>query len=100
LPPRSPNLNAYVERFMRSLKEECLGRMIFFGEQSWRQAIRQFLGHYHEERNHQGLGSRLHEAGHDADRTPQAVCPATALFAYSTPASRSGSSTDGGVIRP
>jgi putative transposase len=63
LPPRSPNLNAHLERFMRSIKEECLARMIFFGEESLRQAIRQFLGHYHEERNHQGLGNRLIDAG-------------------------------------
>src|SRR5450755_1826077 len=59
LPPRSPNLNAYQERFMRRLKEECLGRMIFFGEESLRQAVHQFLEHYHGERNHQGLGNRL-----------------------------------------
>jgi hypothetical protein len=44
LPPRSPNCNAHLERFMRSLKEECLERMIFFGEESLRQETRQFLG--------------------------------------------------------
>ena len=44
---------------MRSLKEESLGRMIFFGEESLHRAVRQFLEHYHEERNHQGLGNRL-----------------------------------------
>ena len=47
LPPRSPNLNAYVERFFRSLKSECLDRMIFFGENSLRNAVREFLSHYH-----------------------------------------------------
>ena len=46
LPPRSPNLNAYVERFFRSLKSECLERMIFFGENSLRNAVREFLSHY------------------------------------------------------
>jgi putative transposase len=46
-----------------SFKEECLGRMIFFGEQPLRQAIRQFLEHYHGERNHQGLANRLIDAG-------------------------------------
>ncbi len=46
---------------MRSLKSECLNRMIFFGENSLRDAVRQFLAHYHEERNHQGLGNRLIE---------------------------------------
>ena len=44
---------------MRSLKEESLGRMIFFGEESLHRAVRQFLEHYHAERNHQGLGNRL-----------------------------------------
>jgi len=59
LPPRSPNLNAYAERFVRSLKESCLERMIFFGEDSLRRALREFVAHYHMERNHQGLGNRL-----------------------------------------
>ncbi len=61
LPARSPNLNAYMERFMRSLKSECLNRMIFFGEKSARKAVNEFLEHYHVERNHQGLGNRLIE---------------------------------------
>jgi len=55
LPPRSPNLNAYAERFVRSIKESCLNRLILFGEQSLRRAIREFVTHYHQERNHQGL---------------------------------------------
>ena len=59
LPPRSPNLNAYMERFMRSIKHECLNRMIFFGENSLRKAVKQYLIHYHEERNHQGLDNQL-----------------------------------------
>jgi len=59
LPPRSPNLNAYAERFVRTIKESCLNRMIFFGEHSLRNAIREFVEHYHHERNHQGLGNRL-----------------------------------------
>ena len=59
LPPRSPNLNAHLERFHRSLKEECLDRLIFFGEQSLRKAVAQFLAHFHCERNHQGRGNRL-----------------------------------------
>jgi transposase InsO family protein len=62
LPPHSPNLNAHLERFHRSLKKECLERMILFGEQSLRNAVHQFLEHYHRERNHQGLGNRLIEA--------------------------------------
>ena len=59
LPARSPNLNAWVERFVRSIKEECLDRMIFFGEKSLRRAIREFVEHYHRERNHQGLRNTL-----------------------------------------
>jgi transposase InsO family protein len=59
LPPRSPNLNAYAERFVRTIKEECLNRMVFFGAGSLRHAIGEFLEHYHTERNHQGLGNRI-----------------------------------------
>ena len=65
LPARSPNLNAYAERFVRSIKEECLDRMIIFGEGSLRRAISEYLAHYHQERCHQGLGNRLIEpVGH------------------------------------
>jgi putative transposase len=59
LPPRSPNLNAHAERFVRTIKESCLERMILFGEGSLRRAIQEFVMHYHHERNHQGLGNRL-----------------------------------------
>jgi transposase InsO family protein len=69
LPPRSPNLNAHAERFVRSIKESCLDRMVFFGERSLRTGIREFVQHYHSERNHQGLGNRLimpdEHPGHD-----------------------------------
>ncbi len=61
LPYRSPNLNAYAERFVRSIKEECLNRMIFFGERSLRKATREYAAHYHRERNHQGIDNRLIE---------------------------------------
>ena len=63
LPPRSPNLNAHLERFMRSLKSECLHRMIFFGEKSLRRAIYQYLDHFHTERNHQGLSNQIIQPG-------------------------------------
>jgi putative transposase len=63
LPPRSPNLNAYAERFVRSIKEECLNRMIFIGQASLRRAVREYIEHYHEERNHQGLGNQLIRLG-------------------------------------
>ena len=59
LPVRSPNLNAYAERFVRSIKESCLDRMILFGEPSLRRATREFLAHYHRERNHQGIDNQL-----------------------------------------
>jgi transposase InsO family protein len=59
LPPRSPNLNPHAERFVRTIKETCLDRMILFGEGSLQKAIREFMAHYHGERNHQGLGNRL-----------------------------------------
>jgi putative transposase len=61
LPPSSPNLNAYAERFVRTIKESCLDQMIFFGEDMSRNTIREFVTHYHRERNHQGLDNRLLE---------------------------------------
>ena len=57
--PQSPNLNAYAERFVRTIKESCLEQMILFGEDSLRNATHDFVAHYHAERNHQGLGNRL-----------------------------------------
>jgi putative transposase len=54
LPPRSPNLNAFAERFVRSIKEECLDHLILFGEPSLQRAIDNFIEHYHYERPHQG----------------------------------------------
>ena len=59
LPPKSPNLNAHAERFVRSIKESCLERLILFSESSLRTAIQNFVAHYQTERNHQGLGNRL-----------------------------------------
>ncbi len=59
LPAKSPNLNAYAERWVRSVKEECLSKLILFGERSLRLALRQYEVHYHEERNHQGKQNRL-----------------------------------------
>ena len=59
LPPRSPNLNAYAERWVRSIKEECLSRVILFGEASLRHTLTQYVEHFHHERNHQGKGNVL-----------------------------------------
>jgi transposase InsO family protein len=61
LPPRSPNLNAYAERFVRSIKEECLNRVVVLGEGHLRLVIREYVEHYHRERNHQGLNNKLLE---------------------------------------
>jgi transposase InsO family protein len=58
-PERGPNANAYAERFVRSIKEECLDRIIPLGERHFRRAITEFVEHYHLERNHQGLDNRL-----------------------------------------
>ena len=63
LPARSPNLTPHIERFMRTIKNECLHRMIFCGEQSLRKAMHEFLVHYHGERNHQGMANRILEPG-------------------------------------
>jgi len=74
LPPRSPNLNAYAERFVRSIKEECLDRMIFVGQGALRRAVTEFVAHYHQERNHQGLGNRLIQSEPGSLATGASVC--------------------------
>ena len=77
LPARSPNLNAYAERWVRSIKEECLSKLIVFGETSLRRVVSEFLTHYHEERNHQGKGNVLLfpvAAAREAGRQDGIVC--------------------------
>jgi transposase InsO family protein len=59
LPPRSPNLNAHCERFVRSIKEEALDRLVMLGEPALSYVIHQYAAHYHTERNHQGLDNQL-----------------------------------------
>lgn len=59
LPARSPNLNAFAERFVLSIKSECLWKIIPLGEGHLRRAVAEFVAHYHIERNHQGLENRL-----------------------------------------
>jgi len=61
LPPRSPNLNAFAERFVLSIKSECLSRLVILGERHLRRAIADYIEHHHHERTHQGLGNRLIE---------------------------------------
>jgi putative transposase len=59
LPARSPNLNAHAERWVRSVKEECLSKVVLLGERSLRRAVCEYVEHYHAERNHQGKGNVL-----------------------------------------
>jgi putative transposase len=59
LPARSPNLNAYSERWVRSAKEECLSKLVLFGERSLRRVMREYVAQYHAERNHQGKSNVL-----------------------------------------
>jgi transposase InsO family protein len=59
IPERAPNANAYAERFVRSIREECLDRLIPIGERHFRRAVAEYVAHYHGERNHQGLDNRL-----------------------------------------
>jgi transposase InsO family protein len=61
LPVRSPDLNAYAERFVRSIKSECLAQIIPLGERHLREAVKEYTEHYHFERNHQGLDNELIE---------------------------------------
>jgi putative transposase len=72
-PKQSPNCNAFAERFVLSIKSECLRRMIFFGEASLRHAISAYVVHYHEERAHQGIGNeRIERVA--ALRSGEVVC--------------------------
>ena len=59
LPARSPNLNAFAERWVKSVKDDCLSKLILFGEVSLKRALREYLAHYHAERNHQGKDNVL-----------------------------------------
>jgi len=59
LPARSPNLNAFAERFIGSIRRECLGRVIPLGESHLRRLVSEYVQHYHVERNHEGRGNEL-----------------------------------------
>jgi transposase InsO family protein len=76
LPARSPDLNAYAERFVRSIKYECLNKLVLLSEAHLRLAVREFVEHYHLERNHQGLGNRLIEepANENGGGAGEVVC--------------------------
>ena len=61
LPARRPNLNSYAERWVRSVRSECLSRVIPLGERHLRHLLSEYLVHFHQERNHQGLENRIIE---------------------------------------
>ena len=67
VPYAAPNANAYAERFVRSINEECLDRIIPIGEGHFRRALSEFVTHYHRERNHQGLENTLIEGARVTD---------------------------------
>ena len=68
-PERAPNANAYAERFVRWIKDECLDRIIPMGERHLRRAVAEYVEHYLRERNHQGLGNRFIADTPTGDRT-------------------------------
>jgi transposase InsO family protein len=74
IPERAPNANAYAERFVRSIKEECLDRLIPLGERHFRRAVAEYVEHYHAERNHQGLDNRLIAGPPVIDRMSRVRC--------------------------
>nr|WP_269821709.1 integrase core domain-containing protein [Haliangium ochraceum] len=73
LPPRSPNLNAYAERFVRSVKSECLDKLVLLGERHLRSAVSEYSAHYHTERNRQGISSQIIQPTHISEQTGSIV---------------------------
>jgi hypothetical protein len=75
IPARSPNCNPHAERFVQTIKYECLNHLVLFGERHLRHVIKEFMAHYHHERNHQGLGYALIDGSHqDAAWTGAVGC--------------------------
>ena len=72
-PVRAPNCNAFAERFVRSIREECLDRIILFGERSLRRVLKEYIAHYHAERDHQGLGNYLLDPFYAAGSTDDQI---------------------------
>jgi transposase InsO family protein len=60
---QAPNMNAIAERWVKSVKTECVDRMIMFGETSLRRVLNEYVVHHHAERPHQGLGNELINPG-------------------------------------
>jgi hypothetical protein len=71
LPPRSPNLNAFSERWVCSIRQESLSKLILFGEASLRRALNEYIEHHHYERNHQGKGNLLLFPSPDVPLSPK-----------------------------
>ena len=69
IPERAPNAKAYAERFVRSIQEERLDRIVPIGERHFRRAVAEYVEHYHRGRNHQGLNNRLIAGPQVVDRT-------------------------------
>ena len=89
LPAQSPDLNAYAERLVRSIREECLSRVIPLGERHLRGVVGEYVKHYHLERNHQGLGNELIEP---SSKTGQGRVACRHWLSHGSILSRSGAS--------
>lgn len=72
LPPKNPNLNAFAERWVCSIRQECLSKLILFGEASLRRALNEYIDHHHFKRNHQGKGNLLLFSSPDGTLCPSA----------------------------
>jgi transposase InsO family protein len=73
-PPRVPQCNAYAERFVRSIKEECLNRLVFFSDAHLRTTLSIFIGYYRQQRNHQGIENKLIEPPEFLPKTGRIRC--------------------------
>src|SRR5260370_32267563 len=93
--PRSPNLNVYAERWVRSVKEECLSKVIVFGERSLRRALSEYVEHFHAERNHQGKG-QCFAVSSGCERPPRRTCSMPRATGRTLALLPSGGSVNGG----
>jgi transposase InsO family protein len=75
LPAHSPDLNSVAERFVLSIKSECLSKLVPLGESHLRRAVSEYVVHYHRERNHQGVGNRLLTPAEQAVRPANSNAP-------------------------
>jgi putative transposase len=80
LPPRSPNLNAFAERWVRTVKEECLSKLILFGEGPLRRALTEFCEHYHTERTTKAKRTRYCSRWQTRLRRPASASVATSVI--------------------